>query len=370
MMNPLQMRIARRLKAAREEQGLTQQELSARLGFKDRQTLSTIEAGERQVSAAELALAADALGRPIEYFTDAFRLDGEGEFSFRAKAVDPAELDGFEERAGRWIAMYRELGAQEGVAPPRIGTKLELTARSSYEDAHACAEAIRQRWNLGDVPAAGLEAAIQREMGALVLNVDAPAGISGAASQLPGLHTILINRREPVGRRSYDLGHELFHLLTWDAMPPQRVEPWEVPDTKGKRVEQLAENFAAALLMPEAMIRARWEARGTADLADWASATAAALRVSGRAIAWRLQNLGLISRPDGDALRSRLANGGGRKAAEAPPPLFSREFISRVHSAVESGRLSLRRAARLLETDTPEFAGVCRSYGLSLSYDV
>src|SRR4051794_33054049 len=184
MMNPLQMRIARRMKSAREGQGLTQQDLSARLGFKDRQTLSTIEAGERQVSADELALAAEALGRPIDYFTDAFRLDGEGEFSFRAKHVDPAELDGFEERAGRWIAMYRELGAQEGVMPPRIGTKLELTPRSSYEDAHACAEAIRQRWNLGDVPAAGLEAAIQRELGALVLNVDAPAGISGAASQL------------------------------------------------------------------------------------------------------------------------------------------------------------------------------------------
>jgi transcriptional regulator with XRE-family HTH domain len=135
MMNPLQTRIARRLKAAREKAGLTQQQLSADLGFKDRQTLSAIEDGQRQVSAGELARAAERLGRPVEYFTDAFRLEGEGEFSFRAKNVDPETLDAFEERAGRWIAMYRELGVQEGWAPPRIGTKLELTPRSSYDDA-------------------------------------------------------------------------------------------------------------------------------------------------------------------------------------------------------------------------------------------
>jgi Zn-dependent peptidase ImmA (M78 family) len=207
-------------------------------------------------------------------------------------------------------------------------------------------------------------------MGALVLNVDAPAGISGAASQLPGLRTILINRREPVGRRSYDLGHELFHVLTWDAMPPQRVEPWEIRETKGKRVEQLAENFAAALLMPEAVIAARWEARGTADLPEWANAAATALRVSGLALAWRLQNLGCVSKPEGEALRTRLAATPGRKAADTLPPLFSREFITRVHSAVEAGRLSLRRAARLLEVEVAEFADICRTYGLSLSYDV
>ena len=33
---------------------------------------------------------------------------------------------------------------------------------------------------------------------------------------------------------------ELFHLLTWDSMPPDRVEPTEVPGKKGNRVEKLA----------------------------------------------------------------------------------------------------------------------------------
>ena len=42
--------------------------------------------------------------------------------------------------------------------------------------------------------------------------------------------------------------HELFHILTWDAMPPEHSE--EARETGGNRVEQLANNFASAVLMP------------------------------------------------------------------------------------------------------------------------
>lgn len=368
MSNTLNARIARRLKNLREGR-LSQQQLSDALGFNDRQTLAAIEAGERQIAPAELARAAQVLGVSTDYFTDAFRLDGEGAFSFRAKGVDAAELDAFEARAGRWIATYRELGAQAGVPPARLGHKLELSPRSSFEDAHACAEEIRRRWRLGDVPARGLERAIERELGALVLNVDAPEGISGAASQLPGLHTILVNRREPVGRRSYDLGHELFHVLTWDAMPPERVEPWERSPTKGKRVEQLAENFAAALLMPSPTLEARWKARGGAELREWIGAAAGELRVSAAALTWRMHNLGYLTRRELDELVAERIPAPA-KSADAPPPLFSAEFVERVHGAVEAGRLSLRRASRLLEMEVEEFADLCRAYSLTLSYDV
>ena len=81
--------------------------------------------------------------------------------------------------------------------------------------------------------------AIERELGAQVLFVEAPAGVSGAAVHLPGLMAILVNRREPTGRRNFDLAHEIFHLLTWDSMPPARVEPTEVP---GKTKPSLAQS--------------------------------------------------------------------------------------------------------------------------------
>lgn len=363
MPNPLQIRIARRLSTLRGQRGLTQQQLSFTLGFKDRQTLAAIEAGERRLAPAELAAAAQALGVEPEYFTDAFQLAGEGTFSFRTKAVDEAVLEDFEARAGRWVATYRELSAEAGVAPPRIGQKLELTRASSYEDAQACAEELRQRWRLGDVPAAGLQAALERELQALVLFVDAPAEISGAASRLPGLNTILVNRRESVGRRSYDLGHELFHVLTWDAMPPGRIDAGVRP-AKGNRVEQLAENFAAALLMPASTLAAWWAARGGADVHEWLVATAATLRVSPVALMWRMHNLGHLDA--GELHEDRLA---GRGTSEPVPPLFSAQFVTRVHASVEAGRLSLRRAARLLDLDVEGFAELCGAYGLALSYE-
>jgi hypothetical protein len=53
--------------------------------------------------------------------------------------------------------------------------------------------------------------------------VDPIPGVSGAACHVPELNAILINRNESPDRRRADLAHELFRILTWDAMKPERV---------------------------------------------------------------------------------------------------------------------------------------------------
>ena len=360
-----QDRIARRIKWFREQRKQTQEQLSTAIGFNDRQTLASIEAGERRVSAEELVAVSRALNVELDAFLDPFRLVGEGQFSFRANLEAPAELvEEFAEQAGRWIATYRELGRQSGAEPKSLSYKLDLRRDSTFEEVQASAEWLWKHWELGDVPADRLQEAITRFLDVLVLYVDAPSGISGAASQLPGLRAILVNRREPRGRRNYDLAHELFHLLTWDAMPPERIEPQEIKATKGNRVEQLANNFAAALLMPEPVVSARWQNRGDIDVATWVLATASALRVSASALQWRLVNLKMMSKT---AMRRLMNEVDG---FDVLPLLFSAPFIERVHEAVESGRLSLRRAAGLLGLPLDAFADLCRSYGRPLSYDV
>lgn len=364
-----QDQIARRIRAFRDARNVTQAALARELGFNDRQTLAAIEAGERRVSPEELVRLAEALQVDVDVFLDPFLLIGEGAFSFRAKEVEETTLAAFEEQARRWIATYRELGLQAGSEPRRLGRKLELNLWSRFEDAEASAEMLWKEWELGDVPADRLEEAIETQLGALVLYVDAADGISGAASQLPGLHTILVNRRESQGRRSFDLAHELFHVLTWDAMPPRRVEPLEVKPAKGNRVEQMAESFAAALLMPSAVISARWAERAGEELSLWMSRTAAQLRVSVPALQWRLVNLGLISKAQVKAIGS-TARQAAASAQPKLPLLFSRRFIERVSGAVEAGRLSLRRAAALLGLSLAELADVCAAHGCPLSYDL
>lgn len=374
METDMKQRIGQRIKALREKHGLTQEALAERLGFNNRQTLSAVERGEREIRPAELATAAEIFNVAVDYFTDAFRLAGEpqGRFSFRTEDVSAELVDEFEERAGRWVATFCTLSEDAGVPRQRVSHKLELTERSSYEDAQECAEELRREWRLGDRPAVGLKDALRGELDILILHVDAPWGISGAASYLPGQRTILVNRWESLGRRMFDIAHELFHLLTWDAMPPDRVEGTQPSVRQRDRVEQLANNFAAALLMPEDTVKERWAQRNGDDIHEWLNTHANQLWVSSVALMWRLYNLDCLNQKELDAIDEErlVANGRGDDEERRPPLLFSRVFVQRIQSAIEEGRLSLRRGVELLDMSPEEFGELCRAYDVPLSYEL
>lgn len=362
--------VARRIKALREERGLTQSDLAELMGLSHRQSLASIEAGDRAVSPDELVRAAEALRVELSAFTDPFRLIGEGQFSFRADGVAASVLDDFQARAGQWVATYRALRDRAGVPRSRLGCKLEIRRDSSYEEAQAGAEELRREWGLGDVPAEVLVGVIEREIEARVLFVEAPKNLSGAAVHLPGLHTILVNHRDPLGRRNFDIAHELFHLLTWDTMAPDRVEPREVPRGKGNRVERLAENFAGALLMPADVVARRWGERGDGDTSDWLVTVASSLRVSAVALKWRLVVLGHLATAEAEAIDDRELATHGESDRAAKPLLFNHDFVARVHAAIEDGFLSLGRATRILGVSAQQLGGLCAAYGLTLSYKV
>lgn len=364
--------ITRRIKAAREGLGFTQAQLSEKLGFKDRQTLAAIEAGQRKLSAEELLRAVKVLGVDLDYFTDGFRLVGEGKFSWRtAKNATPKMLGEFEERAGRWIATYRRLGEGKDAPASPLQFRLTLSDKSTFEEARAAADALAREWDLGEIPALRLEARVRERLGALVLYVDAPPGISGAACQLPGLNSILINRNEPEGRRHYDLAHETFHLLTWEQMPPEHRET-EIPrGGKGKRIEQLADNFASAVLMPERTLAPRWQARGKREIHAWLNATATDLLVTAVALKWRLVQLGWLGMADLPDIRDQRLTANGRPKKDQPiPKLFSMEFVQRLHQALSEGDLSVRRAASLLETTIEDLADLFRAYELTVPFNL
>ena len=179
--------IGTRIKALRQEQGFSQDELACLFGFKDRQTVSAIETGMRRITASELLLAVERFGVPLDYFTDPFRLDGECLFSWRQKGVDPDRLSEYERTAGRWIGAYRILAAQIGRQAPLMRRALGLNRLSRFEDAMDAGERFVTELGLGLVPALRLAAAMEGELGILVLMVDAQEGISGAACRLPAM---------------------------------------------------------------------------------------------------------------------------------------------------------------------------------------
>jgi Zn-dependent peptidase ImmA (M78 family)/DNA-binding XRE family transcriptional regulator len=360
-----------RIRALREERGITQEVLSDHMGFKDRQTLSAIETGERKVSAEELLRVAKLLAAPLETFTDPFLLIGEGRFSWRQTGVPLARLADYERDAGRWIAAYRVLAAEQGLQPPLDRRSLRLSKTSSYEDAIATGERFATQYELGEVPAQRLASMMQEMFGILVLMVDAITGVSGAACRLPELDTVLINRQEIVGRRHYDLAHELFHILTWDTMPPDHVE---APTERSRnRIEQLANNFASAVLMP-APVLARfgdWSGLAKAALVTKLNETADTLAVTASALKWRLVATGELSAAAAQGLDDALLrNNGHATPPKDLPALFSKPFLDVIARALSNGQLSVRRAAGLLDIAIDDLVELFAAQGIAAEIGV
>lgn len=364
--------IGARLKALREQRKLSQEALADQFGFKDRQTLSAIETGERKVAPDELLRAVQIFGVTLDHFTDPFLLAGEGRFSWRQTGVDGESLRGYEETAGRFIAVFRVLGRQVGHQPPLLRPTLSLSKQSSYDDAIAAGERFAAEFNLGDVPACQLAEIMADRLGILVLMVDPIDGVSGAACQLPELDVVLINRNEVAGRRHFDLAHELFHILTWEKMPPEHIE--EVTPAKRNRVEQLADNFSAALLMPSTVLDrfGDWAPLTGTALTNRLNTVADELLVTSQALRWRLFGMGRLSRAQNDAISddSLRNNGRSKPGKQVPPPLFSKSFAQIVATALDEGKTSMRRMASILDIAIDDFAELFAAHGVDAPYEL
>lgn len=359
-----------RLKALRERRGLSQEQLAQTFGFKNHQTVAQIEGGQRKLSAEELVLAVGAFGVDLDYFTNPFLIVGEARFSWRRRTeLEATELDAFETTAGEWIGAYRELSVATGNALSPIVHRLNLTRFDSYEAAETAGEGVAGFLKLGAVPSQRLAEAMQQQLSTLVLMVDAQPGISGAACLVRDLGAVLVNRNEPVGRRNFDLAHELFHVLTWDAMPPERLDDGVGSGKIQKRIEQMAEKFASALLIPRDVL-----ARHPATEIDyaWLNRTATALGVTSRALKWRLVSIGVMDADTARTFDDRLLSHNGQPDARqgALPPLFGRPFMTVMADGIEKGHVSVRRIAKMLGVSIDGLGELFDAHGIARPFDM
>ena len=174
-------------------------------------------------------------------------------------------------------------------------------------------------------------------------------------------------------RRHFDLAHELFHLLTWRAMPPAHSE--RATTTGGSRAEQLANNFAGALLMPADAIRqyGPWSALDESSLVERLNHMADELHVTSSALRWRLVALKKLSKSAATSLPEAALTNNGRPSIEMedeatgtarPPARFSRRFAEVMARAVDKGLVSLRRTASLLECPVEGVGDLFAEHGL------
>ncbi len=360
--------IGERIRDARAEKNIKQEDMADSLGFKDRQTVSNIERGERKVTSEELIRLMGILEKPLEYFTDPFIITQKEIFSWRipqeAEAKIPVE---YEEKARRLIASYREFSRMLGHRISGLSFNLQITSQSGYEDIESITEFLVDEWGLSDVPYDSLRAVLEEKLRISVLYIDAPLNISGASCRLDDLNCILVNRNEPVGRQSFSIAHELFHVLTWEIFKPKKID--QVQSQHKPKAEKLADHFASALLMPKKSVIQYYETLKREDtLLKKLEDVAKRYHVSVAAAYWRLVALKKILQIDQRQYNAEIKTHFVDNAMPCPP-LYSRQLAEILNKVIHKGLASVRKVMELLQCRENDLEELFKAYKLKGLYE-
>ena len=361
--------IGKIVKKIRTQLGLNQQDLAERSGFNNKQTISEIENGRRALKATEVHSLAQALH--VEY-TELLL----GKIPSQQPVVLWREpIDGNHRRTEEAVFLQRcrRYSFLEEILNARAKTQLpqrELNLKDHrFEDVEEWAEGVRDALGLGEAPGAALREALENVCGVKIFRAGLKAGSAATARGDFG-NAIVQSANQPPGRRSFNLAHELFHLITWDSI----TSGAELDSAAASRNEQLANVFASALLLPEgpirrAITRLHPHAARFIDLIP----VARSFSVSLPALLWRLVTLQML---DADTVRGYLDSGTrwartdpGWVAENEDRPELPERYALLAFRAWVQGEISIGKLAQLMETTAGMLDYELSRYGLELDTD-
>lgn len=212
------MELAERLREAREAAGLSIRDAAARLGFTNYQTLSSIEKGEREVKASELAL----FGKTYFCSLNKLLIGDETQpsavhFLWRQAPTErKTEVEAFiKHRFEEYHLLEKLLGLTQdeasviiSVSPADVRTKFKVDALATK---------VSNLLNLGSRPAMSLQKVMEQMLRTKLLFVELSDFGSAASTVHPEFGAaIVINSEEAPWRINFTLAHELFHIITWE----------------------------------------------------------------------------------------------------------------------------------------------------------
>lgn len=363
MPNPEQQ-LGERIREGRKRLDLTQRELSERAGLPAHQVVSQIEKGEREVKAWELARIAQVLCQSVsELLAPGTPLAPAVLWRDRPPADAGLVEARFLQRCRDYQFLERVLGLSSATPLPAFRVDpLSLTLR----EADLLAEEVRGTLGLGSRPGTSLAVVLERKYGVKIWYESlGPAGSAASAKGEFG-YAVLINADHAPWRRNYSLAHELFHLVTWDSVPPDLRES---QPARWSRVEKVAQAFASTLLLPGEAVVAEFDARvhdGNVPYADLVE-LARDFDVSTEAVLWRLVRLGRLR--DQEAQRV-LSDPTFRDLDRQTMPEHWREplvpperFVRLAFLAYQRGVLSRSRLAQLVGTSLIDLKAFLSQYG-------
>lgn len=377
----IQNKLANHLKKERESLDLTLKEVSKKLRFNNYQTLSSIEAGEREVKAWELAKLAEVYGRDTNYFLNLEPPQTDIRILWRSPETSPQKtLIGRQfisicKRYQNLLNLLDESDASNTGLKFKID-KHRLLAQSAFKYVENLASKYIRILKLGYRPACSLPKILEEEMDIKIVFLPMDFGISGGSTIDDNFGmAVLINAHDAPWRRNFDLAHEFFHLITWENFAPKEIYQGE---TRGKsRVEQLADVFAASLLLPEEEVRDEFEKRTKDKSISYLNLVDIArdFNVSIEALLWRLVNLGLLKREN---IQAELEKGTIKDIdkkhrhtdwAETERPHISAKYISLAIKAFHLGKISKGKLAEYVGEKYSAIPLFLKKYGYDENED-
>lgn len=278
--------IGERIRRAREAAGQSQVELAETLG-KGQAALSHWETGRRLPGLEDLLKIAAALDTPVgTLLPDAEPQRASGAVLLRAMLTPlgtkhlEAQLENFIQRAEAQPLLERLITVPSDRASR---TATELLMRATEFGVQPTIER----------PYVDVDA-LATLCGVHVIQEPFEDGLSGLLVMLDNGAAIGVNQQHPDGRKRFTIAHELGHYLLahYDRfhLDLPSAEAGESP-LFDWRLEREANQFAADLLMPAALVQAK-VAQG-----DTVGQLAAAFDVSPVAMGYRVTNLGLAALP-------------------------------------------------------------------------
>jgi Zn-dependent peptidase ImmA (M78 family)/DNA-binding XRE family transcriptional regulator len=360
------MEIGERIKNERERLGMKLQELAKEIGFKNYQTLSAIEKCERQVKVSELDKISKALGLTVSYLLGEEK--ERGEKVLWRKCVNKTLCKKYENMLIGFCRNYEKLAnlighKYEKFIPPRPAELQKDRFVNDYEFAEKLAERYLKNLDLGRYPGNNLIDALQ-EKNILIFCYD--LGEFGSAASLVGDFgaAILLNKNDKPWRRTFDIAHEFFHLITWDVYPPEAVYDDE---KKGKsEPEKYADAFASSLLLPKKSLFDEVEKYEKEEfgLIDFIT-IATKFKISLQFMTWRLQNLGIFSEKDMEEIRNHPKISQLNKlmrAKEPDIPELPEIYITQALKTYQRGRISKLKLAEYLNVKYGEMEALLNRY--------
>ncbi len=342
------LELSARLKKIRESLGLKLTEASDRLGFSNYQILSNIEDGKRELKASELLKFSRVYYCSIEKLLGHEEIDTKVIFVWRNP---PKERKNEIEREILYqCEQYKLLEKLLDIKSREGFIKVSLDDISANYKVQNLASTLSKLLELGRRPAFTLQKVLEQDYGIKVLYYSLGDGssLSTVSSKLGNI--VVINSDEVPWRQHYDLAHELFHLLTWEAVVlSQNYEQEEYNED----IEKKANLFASVLLLPENEVKKEIldRAKNTgkishSDIVD----IAIEFGVSTQALVYRLAHLKLIPFETADAIARdvALAELSKQKRARERKKRKSEQFVSLAVRCLRKGLISRGKFAEML----------------------